>query len=272
MTSGSRESRAKSREPDCGLARSLLAVSSSLIRNPKSAIRNRAWRSARIRARDAPLRHFDGLRMDVDRNDPLDRDVLAAALRIFTCLGFRPGTICACWPLSFMLTCCSCCSTRCCVMRVVADAAERVGRRVEAGVEGLDDLLHLRNGDHAAVRQLLRHLGERADRHDALGAVVKFVRLPAVRPQLLGQQMGVLGRFDERIVIVLLVAGPRTTSLAGSSWRWFAESSCRGTWRPESSAGPGNRAGCARRPRSSWRRTRRRPWAQSIRAAAADCA
>ena len=74
-----------------------------------------------------------------------------------------------------------------------------------------------RNDDHAAVRQLLRHFGERADRHDALGAIVKLIGLPAVVAQFLGEQMGVLGGLDERVAYRPASCRPRTICSPASS-------------------------------------------------------
>ena len=53
---------------------------------------------------------------------------------------------------------------------------------------------------------LLRDFGEGADRYVALGAIVEFVRFPTVVAKFLGEQVSVLGGFDEWIAVVFLLA------------------------------------------------------------------
>ena len=119
---------------------------------------------------------------------------------IFTCLGFMPAATCPSWLLSICVNCCF--SLRRCRCSADVVAGERIGRRVVGGAKGLDDLLHFGRRRELAVGKPLADLVERTDRDDALRAVVKFVGFVTVLPQLLGQQVRVLGRFDQRVALV----------------------------------------------------------------------
>src|SRR5262245_46540728 len=96
--------------------------------------------------------------------------------------------------------------------RIVPNAAKRVSWRVEGCAKRFDN--------PPGLRSLLTCVGERTDRHNALRSIMKFKRLPTVRPQFLGQQVRILGSLDEWIVVILLVPAP-------GSFRFFRFSRAR---------------------------------------------
>ena len=183
--------------------------------NPQSEIRNPKSRLTRIRARDASLRHVDRLRMNVHGNDPLDFDVLAVAVEDLHVLGVQSRD-----DLSLL------------AVELHAELAAPAARRAA----GLRESLPMPLSGSAGVSNSASNVwmifwtsgmtttrpsgsccvdfGERADRHDAFGPVVKFVRLPTVGAQLLGRANGRSRPLRPADCDRPSFAGPRTTSLA----------------------------------------------------------
>ena len=122
--------------------------------------------------------------MDIDWNDAIDFFAFAVAAEDFHVLGIHSGndrrllSVNAHVELLLLLLHAA--------LRagIVADARERIGRRVLRGAEFLDNPLHGRKWRDAAVGQLLTGLCERADRDNAFVAIVELVRFVTMRAKL----------------------------------------------------------------------------------------
>src|SRR3954454_11483539 len=94
---------------------------------------NGSWQSARVGARDAPLGDVDHLRMDVDRDDPLDFYISASPVEDFYVLWVHARDDLSLLDVQFCIDFVLSLFDQPLRAQIVSDGAERIGRGVETG-------------------------------------------------------------------------------------------------------------------------------------------